>query len=182
MYHRAGLVLVAVLGAASLIPSSWAWAANERESLIQIEMKDKDGAGIAMTATELERGEKTSKIRVIRKKRVGSVGSSLFVVQACYEIAKARKCEYFANLKEWGDEDGGHLFLIGFTNKRDADIKKEFGEQFDYKTEFGQERKFLSVSQYRPLFDQMPKSGEKVTAPTSPQPEPSPSKLENHRR
>jgi len=176
MYRRTGLVLVAVLGIASLIPIPWAWAANEPESLIQIEMKDKDGAGIAMAATELERGEKTSKIRVIRKKRVGSVGSSLFVVQACYEIAEARKCEYFVNLMEWDDKDGSRLYLIGFTNRKDADIKKEFGEQFDYTNEFGQERKLLSVSQFRPLFEKMHVPDGKVTAPNRPQPEPGSSK------
>jgi hypothetical protein len=144
--------------------------------LVQIEMKDKDGAGILMKATELERGDKTSKLKIIRKKRVGSVGGSMFVVQACYEIAKARQCEYFANLKEWDDEDGGRLYIIGFTNNKDADIKKEFGEQFDYKTEFGQQRKVLSVSQFRPLFEQMSSRGKKATAPPSPEPGSRPSK------
>lgn len=160
-----------LLGTLVVLLVAWRLDAAEPK-LVQIEIKDKDGTGIVMKATELERGDKTSMVKISRKKRIGSVGSSMFVVQACYEIAKARQCEYFANLKEWDDKDGGRLYIIGFTNKKDADIKNDFGDEFDYKNESGQERKFLSVSQFRPLFERMPMSAK----PTSPQPGSSPSK------
>jgi hypothetical protein len=134
--------------------------------LVEIEAKDDDG-NLAMTAIETDRGDKTSTIKVIRKKRLSSVGSSMFVVAAFYEIAKARKCEYFVNLKEWDDKDGNHIFIGGFTNKKDADVKQEFGDQFEYKNESGAERRLLSVSQYAPLFEQMRKAGKLPAAPSA---------------
>ena len=130
-------------------------AISGEPKLVQIDAKDKNGADFAMRATETKRGDKTSTIKVIRKKMFGSVGSSMFVVQAFYEIAKARKCEYFVNLKEWDDKDGNRIYIGGFTNKKDADLKREFGDQFEYKNEYGQERKLLSVSEFAPLFEQM---------------------------
>jgi hypothetical protein len=144
-------ILLATL-ALSLVAASLDAA---EQKLVQIEAKDKDGAGFAMRATETERGEKTSTIKVIRKKRLSSVGSSLFVMQAFYEIAKARKCKYFVNLKEWDDKEGNRIYIGGFTNKKEADLKREFGDQFEFQNEFGQERKLLSVSQFAPLFEQM---------------------------
>lgn len=51
MCRRAVFVLLTVFGmVASSLP---VWVPNEADSLVQIEMKDKDGAGIAMAATEL---------------------------------------------------------------------------------------------------------------------------------
>lgn len=159
-----------LLGTSILLLVQWRLYAAEPKSLIQIEAKDKDSTDFTMKATELERGDKTSTIKLIRKKRLGSVGSSMFVVRAFYEIAKARKCEYFANLKEWDDKDGSHMFIAGFTNKKDADIKKEFGDQFSYNNEFGQERKLLSVSQFSPAFEKtsaFPVTVETIAAPST---------------
>jgi hypothetical protein len=131
-------------------------AERPAESLIQIEFKDESGSDFTMKATELERGERTSTIKVVCKKRIGSVGSSMFVVRAFFDVAKARKCEYFVNLKEWTDKGGDRVYIAGFTNKRDADLKKEFGEQFDYNNESGQKRAFLSVSQFAVMFEPHP--------------------------
>jgi hypothetical protein len=145
-----------------------AWELDAAEpKLVQIEAKDKDGVDLAMRATETERGEKTSTIKVIRKKRLGSVGSSMFIAAAFCEIAKARKCEYFVNLKEWDDKDGNRIYIGGFTNKKDADLKREFGDRFEYKTEHGQERKLLSVSQYAPLFERMREAAKTPAAPAA---------------
>jgi hypothetical protein len=126
---------------------------RQAASLVQIELKDKNGSDFVMRATELERGAKTSKIKMVTKKRIGSVGASMFVVRAFYDIAQARKCEYFVNLKEWDDEDNNHIFLAGFTNKKDAGIKKEFGNEYDYLNESGQKRALLSVSQFALIFE-----------------------------
>jgi len=141
---------------------------DEREAkpLVQIEIKDDSGNDFLMRATELKRSDRTSTIKVVCKKRIGSVGSSMFVMRAFYDIAKARKCEYFVNLKEWTDENGDWVYIGGFTNKKEADLKKEFGEQFDYNNESGQKRKLLSVSQFALVFESLPTKNE--TAPACP--------------
>ena len=75
--------------------------AQKAPPLVQIELKDKNGGDFLMRATELERSDKTSKVKVVTKKRIGSVGSSLFVVQVFYDIAKARKCDYFLGFRSF---------------------------------------------------------------------------------
>jgi hypothetical protein len=136
-----GLMMASSLGVASL--GSSRLGAAEPVKLVKMECNQAD---LVMTGTELERAEKTSTIRVVRKKG-GSVGSSLFVMGVFLEVAEARKCEYFVNLKEWRADDGSWMIVGGFTNRKDADIKKEFGEQYDYQDEHGQTRRFLSVSE-----------------------------------
>jgi acetyl esterase/lipase len=108
-----------------------------------------------MMGIELERNEKTSKIQIVYKKgvKIGSVGGPLFIMGVFYEIAKARKCEYFANLKEWENEHGDWIFIGGFTNKKDADIKQEFGDEFTYTNESGQQRGFMSVTDMASLYE-----------------------------
>ena len=59
----------------------------------------------------------------------------------------------FVNLKEWNDEGGNRIYIAGFTNKKDGDLKKEFGQEFDYNNESGQKRELLSVSQFAPMFE-----------------------------
>lgn len=83
----------------------------------------------------------------------GSVGSSMFIMSAFYEVAKSRGMEYFINLKEWEDSEGGRLYIGGFTNTKDADIHKEFGTQYAITNEYGQARGYMSVSQCRMLFE-----------------------------
>jgi len=102
--------------------------------------------GVEMTGTELERAEKTSTIKVTCK-QAGAIGSDLFVMGVFLEIAKAKKCEYFVILKKWKADDGNWMHVGGFTNKKDADIKKEFGEQFSYTYESGQKREYYVVSE-----------------------------------
>ena len=104
-------------------------------------------------AMELERNGNTSKIKIVFQKRGSSVGDSMFVMMAVYEVAKTRNYEYFINLKEWSDKDEGRIYIAGFTNKKDADIKKEFGKQYDYNNESGQKRIYMSVSQLKELMD-----------------------------
>jgi hypothetical protein len=63
------------------------------------------------------------------------------------QIARERKCEYFINLKEWSEPSGAQVYVIGFTNRKDADLKQEFGDQYEYNTQFGQTRDYSSVSE-----------------------------------
>jgi len=136
--------------------------AAEPERLVQIESKKTDNAILYMKATELERGAKTSKVKVvcqIKPGHVAALAQGMFVARALYDIAKARKCEYFVNLKEWDDTDGNRIYIVGFTNNKDADIKREFGQQYDYNDEAGQKRESLSVLQFAVLFEEPLASG-----------------------
>ncbi len=135
-------------------------------SLVQTEVKDRIG-GVIVKATELERSGKTSKIKVVFTKRIGNVGACMSLTKAFYDIAKARKCEYFTILKGWRDEDGSQILIGGFTNTKDADIKKEFGQQFDYNGEVHQKGDWESVSKYAPLFDNWPGTDESAPQPPS---------------
>lgn len=145
----------------SLIPSivvailiaGHAGAATNALPLVQIDSRDFGDTNCLMRLVEIERGTNTSKLRLTYQKLGSSVGSSMFVMRGFYEVAKSRGVEYFVNLKEWDDEQGGRIFVAGFTNAKDADLKKEFGPEYDYKNEFGQKRDFLSVSQFKPLFE-----------------------------
>ena len=170
-HARVVLSWCVLLGTPLLLLARSGLGAEERKFLLRIEAKAKGGSDFMMKATEVERGEKTSTVKVIRNKKTNqldSLGSRMFVVRAFYEIAKARKCEYFANLKEWDDEDGSRMYVAGFTNEKDVDIKKEFGDQFDSQNESGEKRKLLSVSQLGPLFAKgvtFPVTVQKIPAP-----------------
>ncbi|OGV36359.1 MAG: hypothetical protein A2X48_08975 [Lentisphaerae bacterium GWF2_49_21] len=120
--------------------------------LIKIDSADYGDPKSKMKLVELERNAKTSKIRLTYEKMGSSVGSSMFIVRAFYEIAKARGTEYFTNLKEWQEPDGSRIYIAGFTDTKDADIKKEFGEEFEYNNEYGPKRIFMSISQLKTIF------------------------------
>jgi hypothetical protein len=123
--------------------------------LVHFDSKDYGDANRIATATELERNGNTSKIKVVFQKRGGSVGDSVFVMMAVCEVASARNYEYFTNLKEWDDKDGGRIYLVGFTNNKDADINKEFGSKYDYTNESGHKRIFMSVSPLKEATDRI---------------------------
>jgi hypothetical protein len=119
-----------------------------------------------MKIVELERNANTSKLRLTYRKMGSSVGSSMFIMRGVYEVAKARGAEYFINLKEWDDQKGGRIYIAGFTNTKDADLKKEFGEEFTYETEYGQKRGYMSVSQLKTFFAPQTENAE-PSAPTN---------------
>jgi len=128
--------------------------AKKEAPLVQVESKNYGDVNNNAVATELERNGNTSKIKVVFKKRGSSVGDSMFVMMAICEAAKARNYEYFCNLKEWDDKDGA-IYVAGFTNKKDADIKKEFGKEYDYKNESGQQRSPMSVTQLKEFMEKI---------------------------
>jgi hypothetical protein len=130
-----------------------AGAATNSATLVQIDSRDFGDTNSLIKIVEFERNTNTSKFRMTHQKMGSSVGSSMFIMRGFYEVAKARGAEYFINLKEWEDKDGSRIYIAGFTNTKDADLKKEFGEEYDYKNESGQKRGFMSVSQLKRLFE-----------------------------
>jgi len=141
-------------------------ATTNSTSLVQIDSRDFGDTNCLMKIVELERNANTSKLRLTYQKMGSSVGSSVFIMRGVYEVAKARGAEYFINLKEWDDRNGGRIYIAGFTNRKDADLKKEFGEEFNYENESGQKRDFMSVSQLKILFAPQSESTE-PSAPTN---------------
>jgi hypothetical protein len=102
--------------------------------------------GFVMSFTEVERQPHYSIIKV-KYTSGSSVGSAMYVVKGCWEIARQRGMEYFINLKEWRDSEGNGLMKVGFTNDRSVDLQTYFGEYDQTK-----ELKFLSVTDYAPLW------------------------------
>jgi hypothetical protein len=133
--------------------SSHAGTDTNSVTLVQIDSKDFGDTNSLIKIVEFERNTNTSKLRMTYQKMGSSVGSSMFIMRGFYEVAKARGAEYFINLKEWDDKDGSRIYIAGFTNTKDADLKKEFGAEYDYNNEYGQKRGFMSVSQLKRLLE-----------------------------
>jgi len=136
----------------------YAGAATTPVTLVRIDSKDFGETNSLIQIEELERDANTSKLRMTHQKLGSSVGSSMFIMRGLYEVAKSRGAEYFINLKEWDDMEGGRIYIAGFTNTKDADLKKEFGEEYDYNSEYGQKRGYMSVSQCKGIFETPPGS------------------------
>ena len=143
------IYLAALLAIVATCPAQ---ATTNSASLVEINSADDGDTNCMMRIIELERGTKTSKLKLTYEKMGSSVGSSMFIMRAFYEVAKARGTEYFTNLKEWDDADGGRLYIGGFTNKKDANIRDEFGPEFTQTNKYGQVRLFMSVSQCNMLW------------------------------
>lgn len=143
-----------------------AGATTNSPSLVQVDSRDFGDTNCLMKIVELERNANTSKLRLTYQKMGSSVGSSMFIMRGFYEVAKARGAGYFINLKEWDDQNGGRIYIAGFTNAKDADLKKEFGEGFNYENEYGQKHGFASVSQLKILFEPQ-NGGIEPSAPTN---------------
>lgn len=127
-------------------------ATTNSPALVVVNSADYGDTNCLMKVVELERHAKTSKLKLTYKKMGSSVGSSMFIMRGFYEVAKARGTEYFINLKEWDDRDGGRLYIGGFTNRKNPDIQDEFGEDFSSTNKYGQARMPMSVSQCNMLW------------------------------
>lgn len=145
-------ILIAV-AAVGILMASNVLAATNTASLVDVISSDYGDTNSLLRVVELERNANTSKLRLTYKKMESSVGSSMFIMLAFYEVAKSRGMEYFINLKEWEDSDGSRLYIGGFTNTKDADIRKEFGDKYALTNEYGQARGYMSVSQCCILFE-----------------------------
>jgi len=141
----------------TILIAGLAGAATNSTALVQIDSGD---TIYLMKIVELERDTNTSKLRLTYKKMGSSVGSSMFIMRGFYEVAKARGAEYFVNLKEWDDKNGGRIYIAGFTNTKNADLRKEFGEEYSYENEYDQKRGFMSVSQLKMFFERQKSSTE----------------------
>ncbi len=109
-----------------------------------------------MRIMELERNANTSKLKLTYKKMGSSVGSSLFIGSAFYEIAKARGVEYYATLKEWDAPEGGYFYIGGFTDDNTTGIQEQFGMEFDPTNRWGKPIEYLRVSDMNILFERPP--------------------------
>ena len=105
------------------------------------------GKGLVMTFTEVERHPRYSIVKV-KYVSGSSVGSAMYVVKGCWEIARQRGLEYFISLKEWRDTEGNAVFKIGFANDRTVDPHTYFETDIDPNKELI----FLSVKDYAPLW------------------------------
>lgn len=105
------------------------------------------GKGLVMTFTEVERHPRYSVVQV-KYVSGSSVGSAMYVVKGCWEIARQRGLEYFISLKEWRDSDGNAVFKIGFVDDRTVDPRTYFDTDVDPNKELI----FLSVKDYAPLW------------------------------
>jgi hypothetical protein len=105
------------------------------------------GKGLVMTFTEMERHPRYSIVKV-QYVSGSSVGSAMYVVKGCWEIARQRGLEYFISLKEWRDTEGNAVFKIGFANDRTVDPHTYFETDVDPNKELI----FLSVKDYAPLW------------------------------
>jgi hypothetical protein len=149
--------VILIIGVAIL--TAWRVEASTNSlALVQVDSTDFGDTNCFMKIVEVERNANTSKLKLTYQKLGSSVGSSMFICRGFYEVAKARGAEYFINLKEWDDPNGGRVFIAGVTNTKDADLKKEFGEEFDYETEHHQKRGYMSVSQFKMVFERQEKS------------------------
>lgn len=133
----------------------YAETVEKTDKLIHIDSKDYGDTNCFtnMKITEIERKDNISILRFSCVKMGSSVGTSMFIARGFYEVAKSRGAEYFINLKEWDDKKGGRIFIAGFTNTKDVDLKKEFGDEYSYNNEFRQKRIWLSVSQFKMIFE-----------------------------
>ena len=130
-----------------------ALAGTNSAPLVDIRSADSGDTNCLMRIQEVERNANTSILRLTYRKMGSSVGSSMFVMSGFYEVAKARGAEYFINLKEWQDPNGGQIYIAGFTNTKDADINQTFGAQYALTNEYGQARSLMSASQFGMLFE-----------------------------
>jgi hypothetical protein len=150
----------------SVLFACHAGATTNAVPLVQVDSRDFGDTNCFMRVVELERNANTSKLRLTYQKLGSSVGSSMFIMRGFYEVAKARGAEYFINLKEWDDQNGGRIYIAGFTNVKEADLKKEFGDEFSYENESGQKRGFMGVTQLKIIFERQ-KEDIEPSAPTN---------------
>lgn len=141
------------ISAIILLRAAIAWASTNATSLVVVDTADSGDTNFLMRIEEIERNANTSKLRLTYKKMGSSVGSSLFITRGFYEVAKSRGTEYFINLKEWDAPDGGRLYIGGFTHTKNADIRKEFGNEYALTNDYSQSRGYMSVSEMSRLFE-----------------------------
>ncbi|WP_394778637.1 hypothetical protein [Undibacterium sp.] len=98
-------------------------AATNAAPLILIEIHQPAGQGkpLDLRVQELSRDAKTSTVE-IHFVSGASVPSSMFIMHAIYDIARARGDRYFVKLDEQAGDAGKRTILIGFSREKVEDI------------------------------------------------------------
>lgn len=135
----------------SLLLMSLFGCSKSQPGLITLDSADTGPPELVMKFEEISRTKNTSTARVTTEKE-SSVGSSFFIMRGFYEVAKARNFRYFTSLDVSQDDRGDSIIVAGFTNNKDADIKKEFGPQFSPKDQFGPKRLFSDTAELDKIF------------------------------
>ena len=137
-------LLAAIIAMCALAPETLGESGLYSDSINQPPVGG--GKGFVMSFAEVDRQTRYSIVKV-RYTSGSSVGSAMFVVKGCWEIARRRGMEYFINLMEWRDSDGNAMMKVGFTDDQSVDPRTYFGEY-----DKARELKFLSVADYAPLW------------------------------
>jgi len=117
------------------------------EALVHKEVSQKNPGGkdLEMVFREVQRDDRPSLAKVTYRSGA-SVPSSVFIMCGFLDTAKARRAQYFINLKEWDGPDGDRMYLIGFSNDRTISIQQYF--QFDERPSAPDRHELLSVDQF----------------------------------
>ena len=139
----------------SLVASNFGLAGDDTQpDLIVLDSQEMGVTNFTMRFEEVSRTINTSTAKVIFDKgsSLPSVGSSMFIMQGFYKIANARGFKFFTSLSTKEDSEGNWIHVGGFTNNKNADIKKEFGDQYSYENKYGQKSMFRNVKQLDMLY------------------------------
>lgn len=109
----------------------------------EIHIKAKEGKDLIMVLDEVENHDRFSIIKV-KHTSGASVPSIMFVVKGFYEMARLRKTDYFINLKEWIDDQGNWVYMIGFCSDPSVNPSTYFGNNVDQSKDL----KFMAVKDY----------------------------------
>lgn len=111
--------------------------------------------GFDVLFREIERGENFSVARVESKEST-SVGSSMMLARAFWDIAVIRKFDYYAVGKNWRDEKNSDIGYVKvyFTNDRDIPLKELSGDDLDQDSrEVYADLGYISVEEWGGLFE-----------------------------
>ncbi|HEY4311726.1 MAG TPA: hypothetical protein VGN12_19930 [Pirellulales bacterium] len=108
-----------------------------------------DQPDVATTVAETARLENVSLIRITIGQSDDRFVATLMTALA--NIANARGVERFIILRQSDNTDGSRSVIVGFTNAKDADLKQEFGDRYDYVDEWGNPREYIDASDARTL-------------------------------
>ena len=135
--------------AAGLICCSSGSAADDAKPpepapLVKVEV----GEGVKIQIQETERSTRTSTFRVTQNRRGTPTADTLLLVYGFAKVAKARKAPYFTNLKEWSEKDGSRMYVLGFADSKEVDLREYFGDQYTRTNDAGQPRVLLSTTEF----------------------------------
>ncbi|MFZ6647229.1 hypothetical protein ACO0LO_16005 [Undibacterium sp. TJN25] len=110
-----------ILCAVFAVFASYASAAPAPLILNEIHQTGGQGKPLDLRVEEVSRDAKTSTVE-IRFVSGASVPSSMFIMHAIYDIARARGDRYFVKLSEHVGDAGKRTMLIGFSREKVVDV------------------------------------------------------------